>query len=243
MPINRWVDKDSVLFIYHGMLLSQTKEWNNDIWNCMVGLGDYQTNWSKSERERHASYDNHLCAESKIGHKWTYQWNRNNSQTWRTEQTCGFWAVGERGWIGSLRPRDKQAPRGRCSWGPAQLILKVQDGRGSGAAAGKANIEKKVNVLVIQSGPTLCDPMDHSPPGFSIHGILQARILEWVAISFSGGSSPPRDWTLVSFITSRFFTLWATREDQGVGQIKKKERRGFLLPVRNQGRAVSPAFS
>ena len=49
-------------------------------------------------------------------------------------------------------------------------------------------------VLVIQSCPTLCDPMGCSPPGSSIHGLLQARILEWVAISFSRGSSQPRDW-------------------------------------------------
>ena len=53
--------------------------------------------------------------------------------------------------------------------------------------------ESEVNVLVAQSYPTLCDPMDGSPPGSSIHGILQARILEPVAISSSKGSSPPRD--------------------------------------------------
>ena len=57
-----------------------------------------------------------------------------------------------------------------------------------------------------QSCPTLCDPMDCSPPGSSIHGILQARILEWVAISFSRGSSWPRDWAQVSCIAGRFFT-------------------------------------
>ena len=50
---------------------------------------------------------------------------------------------------------------------------------------------------VAQSCPTLCDPMDCSPPGSSVHGILQARILEWVAISFSRGSSRPRDRTQV----------------------------------------------
>ena len=57
-----------------------------------------------------------------------------------------------------------------------------------------------------------CDPMDSSPPG-SVHGILQARILEWVAISFSRGSSQPRDWTWVSYISGRFFTVWAIGED------------------------------
>ena len=65
---------------------------------------------------------------------------------------------------------------------------------------------------VTQSCPTLCDPMDCSLPGFSIHGIFQARILEWVAISFSRGSSQPRDRTLVSHIAGRRFTLWAIRE-------------------------------
>ena len=54
--------------------------------------------------------------------------------------------------------------------------------------------------------------MDSSLPGSSVHGILQARILEWVAISFSRGTSPPRDWTQVSHIAGRCFTLWATRE-------------------------------
>ena len=63
-----------------------------------------------------------------------------------------------------------------------------------------------------RSCPTLCDPMDCSPPGSSIHGILQARILEWVAISFSRGTCRPRDQTQVSSIAGRRFTLWATGE-------------------------------
>ena len=65
---------------------------------------------------------------------------------------------------------------------------------------------------VAQSCPTLCDPMDCSLPGSSVHGILQARILEWVAISFSRGSSRPRDRTWVSCTGVRCFNLWATRE-------------------------------
>ena len=67
-------------------------------------------------------------------------------------------------------------------------------------------------VLVSQSCLTLYDPMDYSPSGFSVHGLSQARILEWVAISFSRGSSWPRDWTCVSWIAGRFLTIWATRE-------------------------------
>jgi len=62
-------------------------------------------------------------------------------------------------------------------------------------------------VLVAQLCPTLCDPMDCSPPGSSFHGILQARILEWVAIPFSRGSSQPKDLTQVSCISGRYFHL------------------------------------
>ena len=65
-----------------------------------------------------------------------------------------------------------------------------------------------------QSCPSLGNPVHCSPPGFSVLGILQARTLEWVAISFSRGSSRPRDWTQVSCIASRLFNLWATREAQ-----------------------------
>ena len=53
------------------------------------------------------------------------------------------------------------------------------------------------------------DPTEHSLPGSSVHGILQARILEWVAIPFSRGSPWPRDWIQVSFIVEGFFTIWA----------------------------------
>ena len=59
---------------------------------------------------------------------------------------------------------------------------------------------------------TLCHPMGCSPPGSFIQGILQARVLEWVVISFSRGSSQPRDRTRVSRIVGRHFTIWATRE-------------------------------
>ena len=62
-----------------------------------------------------------------------------------------------------------------------------------------------VCVLVAQSRSTLCDPMDCSPPGSSVHWILQARILERVAISFSRGSSQHKDWSLVSCIAGRLF--------------------------------------
>ena len=66
--------------------------------------------------------------------------------------------------------------------------------------------------LVTQLCQTLCDPMDCSPPGSSVHGTSQARILEWVAISFSRGSLCPRDQIQVSWIAGVFFNIWATRE-------------------------------
>ena len=69
-----------------------------------------------------------------------------------------------------------------------------------------------MKVLGAQSCPTLCDPMDCSPPGSSLHGILQARTLEWVAIPFSRESSWTRDPTQVSCIAGRFFTIWVTRK-------------------------------
>ena len=67
-------------------------------------------------------------------------------------------------------------------------------------------------MLIAQSCLTLCDPMDCSLPGSSVHGIPRARKLEWVAIPFSRGSSRHMDWTQVSHIAGRFFTVWATRE-------------------------------
>ena len=65
----------------------------------------------------------------------------------------------------------------------------------------------RVKALVAQSCPTLCNPMDCSPPGSSVHRILQARILKWIAISSSRGSSQSRDGTWVLCLASRFFTI------------------------------------
>ena len=65
-----------------------------------------------------------------------------------------------------------------------------------------------------------CDPMDHT-----VHGVLQTRILEWVAFPFSRGSSQPRDWTQVSHIAGGFFTSWATRD--ALREVSPKVYRGF----------------
>ena len=67
----------------------------------------------------------------------------------------------------------------------------------------------KVKMLVTWC-PILCNPMDCGPPASSVHEILQARILEWVAIPFSRRSSWPRDQTQVSWTAGRFFTVWDT---------------------------------
>ena len=72
-------------------------------------------------------------------------------------------------------------------------------------------------MLLAKSCPTLCDSMDCSPQGSSLHGVLQAKILEWVATPFSSGSSWPRDGALVSCIAGGFFTNWA--ELQSADQI------------------------
>ena len=75
------------------------------------------------------------------------------------------------------------------------------------------NIQKRERE-VAQSYPTLCDPMDCILPGSSVHGIFQAVVLEWIAISFSKGSSQPKNRTRVSHIVDRRLTVWATEEVQ-----------------------------
>ena len=94
-------------------------------------------------------------------------------------------------------------------------------------------------VKVAQSRLTLCDPMD-----YTVRGILQARILEWVAFPFSRGSSQPRDWTQVSHIGGGFLTSWATREAPlitllGSPKWGKQETALSVLAVPNQASFVS----
>ena len=72
--------------------------------------------------------------------------------------------------------------------------------------------KRKSESEVIQSCLTLCNPMNCSLPVSSVHGIFQARVLEWIAVSFSRVSSWPKDRTLVSRLSDRHFTVWPTRE-------------------------------
>ena len=90
-------------------------------------------------------------------------------------------------------------------------------------------IPKKVKVLVTQSGPALNDPMNCSLPGSSVHGILQARILEWVAIPFSRGSSWSRDQTCATCIGGQIIYHWATREARAYPWPFPKSREAALL--------------
>ena len=81
-------------------------------------------------------------------------------------------------------------------------------------------------MLVIQSYPTHCDPMDYSHRSPSVHGILLARILEWVAIPFSKESFQPRNQPQVSLITGKFITIWASRNTN----IKEAEESEVKMP-------------
>ena len=133
-------------------------------------------------------------------------------------QTSSLWylvTVPEK-WIQASR---WHCPVERDGWGETSLLPKAQgDTPETNTTLSVNYMPIKINwlfflrhnVLVAQSCPTLCDPMDWSLLGFSVYGILQARILEWVATPSSRDTSQPRDRTLVSFLTGIFFTVWAT---------------------------------
>ena len=97
---------------------------------------------------------------------------------------------------------------------------------------------KKVKVIVTQSCSTLGNPMDCSLQGSSVHGILQARILEWVAICSSRVSSWPRDGTKVSHIAGRFFIVSTTRQSQMNMESSQPRDRTHVSHVFCAGRKV-----
>ena len=111
-------------------------------------------------------------------------------------------------WVQSLGLEDplEEDPKGRKQSDMAEVTEHIRI------------LNMSVKVKVTQLCPTLCDPMD-----YTVHEILQARILEWVAFPFSRGSSQPRDWAQVSHIAGGFFTIWATKEAQ-------KYLSGFPIP-------------
>ena len=130
------------------------------------------------------------------------------SKFWESVEDRGAWTVAV---PGSLRVRNalrltsnKEQGRGR----ERELWTKT-----AWLAHSAATYNPFMTVLcwVAQSCPTLCDPMDCSLPGSSVHGILQTRILAWGAMPSSRGSSQPRDQTQVSCTAGGFFTIWTTR--------------------------------
>ena len=103
----------------------------------------------------------------------------------------------------------------------------VVDFRRGKGTKGKWWVKKdKGKMLVAQLCLTLCDPMDCSPPGSSVHGILQARILQWLAISFSRGSSPPRDQTLIWFQADSLPSEPPGTLQKDRGKMMKEKRQG-----------------
>ena len=97
------------------------------------------------------------------------------------------------------------------STSPKTLVYEIWYGTSVQTSWAQHQVQDFLYVLVPRSCPTLCDLMDCSPPDSSIHGIFQARILEWGAISFSRGSPRPRDWIHLSRIAGRLVKVWATR--------------------------------
>ena len=117
---------------------------------------------------------------------------------------------------------------GECMLSVGKLALGIKKGQGQILLSASGGYSCKLcfkysktnhlslclsSCLVTQLCPTLCDPVDCSPPGSSVHGILQARILDWVAISLSRGSSQSRDWTCISWgscVGWQILYHWAT---------------------------------
>ena len=105
----------------------------------------------------------------------------------------------------------------------------------------------KVKVLVTQSRLTLCNPTDCSPPGSSVHGILQARILEWIVISFFRGSSQPRDQTQASIVKSLshirlFATPWTVAYQASPSMGFYRQEYQSALPLPSSGDLPNPGI-
>ena len=88
MSIDRGMDKEDVVHIYNGILLSYKKEWNNAICSNMVGPRGYHTKWIKSDRERQIPIISLICGILKKWYKWTYLKNGNRLRLWK--QTYGY---------------------------------------------------------------------------------------------------------------------------------------------------------
>ena len=94
--------------------------------------------------------------------------------------------------------------------------------------------------MLSHSRATLCDPVDSSPPGSSVRRMLRARILEWVAIPFSKGSSRPKDQNQVSYTAGGFFAVWDTREALKRDGMALKTGLGFQSPSQRRVTCAGP---
>ena len=157
----------------------------------MSGRNSLRTSWCQTKRNKTAFYGMPIC------------WNRHSKHIpnilalERTDTVRDLLTQSSVS-VTNMRPVWQSHQNGkylgvRQSW--VQILAQLLD--------------DKVKVKVAQSCPTLWDPMD-----YTVHGILQTRIVEWIAFPFSRGSSQPRDWTGVSCIADGFFTSWARRETQ-----------------------------
>ena len=190
-----------------GVLWNILKFWFCHINQIINSWGSRMKLWALQKVKRR-----HLCrkrdnkkamgAEPYRMSKWETEKAREETAIHRGISQCVCMCVWE---TATERDRDRER-RGR---------RETQPWVGYPVKASTAFIALHVAVLclVAQSCMTLCHSMDCSPPGSSVQGLLQARILEWVAMPSSRGSSQSRDQTQVSHIAGRFFTIWTTRED------------------------------
>ena len=168
-------------------LLSNSPSYNNNVNHCWVLKTTLQNQWSttrtilsNNDRLRwpcHSSAENPPLASHHTGNK--VQIPSQNSTSNNTVWLC--WPLQH-----YLRPSSSSLiPLQPCSLLCVPFVSVV---------------------LLLSLAWLFCDSMDCSPPGCSVHGISQARIPKWIAISFSRGPSQPRDWTRLTYITGRFFT-------------------------------------
>ena len=138
---------------------------------------------------------------------WARSWDREDPLGEGMVTTPVFWPGESQGWRNLV---------GYSPWGRTELNMTEATWHTASSLISSVScnmhITTTTTTISLQSCLTLCNPTDCSLPGFSVHGILQAKTLEWVAISFFRGSSQPRNQTWVSCIADGFFTVWPTRE-------------------------------
>ena len=178
--------------------------------SCCIGLGDH---WDHTWN--HPFMHSHSFILSFNISLWNANCKCQSARSWTYDSDQGIWglcfhktdSLGGETDIKLILCISGDVNPARCSAGEELVALRVFESESE----------------VAQSCLTLCNPMDSSLPGSSVHGIFQAIVLEWIAISFSRGSSQTRDWTRVSRIVDRHFTVWATRE------VLRVFSRGFIL--------------